>query len=152
MSIKKQTKNANTTPSHSQSENPFGAITTSLAKEILARHQEVLLDHGINTYELPRWLIMDDPHAAMLAAMDPRRKLFVVPITRFDITEDGTVRESAQELYQRFKSMVSAHEEDLAQLWRVAHSGRARRHARRARHPHVLGVWHAGTPGDQKGR
>ena len=56
-----------------------------LAKEILARHQEVLLDHGINTYELPRWLIMDDPHAAMLAAMDPRRKLFVVPITRFDM-------------------------------------------------------------------
>ena len=85
-----------------------------LAKEILARHQEVLLDHGINTYELPRWLIMDDPHAAMLAAMDPRRKFFVVPITSSDISENGTVRESAQELYQRFKDMVSAHEEDLA--------------------------------------
>lgn len=47
---------------------------------ILEGWQEYLLDHGINTYEIPRHLIDDDPKAAELALADVRRKNFFVPL------------------------------------------------------------------------
>ena len=35
-----------------------------LAKKILKGYHEYLLSHGVNTYEIPRWLIDDDPREA----------------------------------------------------------------------------------------
>ena len=51
-----------------------------LAKQILNGYQDFLLEHGVSTYEIPRWLIDDDPKAAELTMADPRRKNFTVPV------------------------------------------------------------------------
>ena len=50
------------------------------AERILEGWQEFLLDHGVTCYELPRFLIDNDPKAAELAAADTRRKAVAVPL------------------------------------------------------------------------
>ena len=52
------------------------------AERILEGWQEFLLDHGVSTYELPRYLIDNDPKAAALAVADTRRKAVAVPLFR----------------------------------------------------------------------
>ena len=59
------------------------------AEEILEGWTDFLLDHGVTTLELPRWLIDDDPKAAELAMADPRRKAFAVPLENTDILDQG---------------------------------------------------------------
>lgn len=49
------------------------------AERILEGWQEVLLDHGVSTYEIPRFMIDSDHKKAELALADTRRKAFVVP-------------------------------------------------------------------------
>ncbi len=50
------------------------------ANAIIEGWQEYLLDHGVMTYELPRYMIDEDPKAAELAMADIRRQYFFVPI------------------------------------------------------------------------
>ena len=50
------------------------------AERILEGWQEFLLDHGVTCYEMPRFLIDNDPKAAKLTAADPRRKAVAVPL------------------------------------------------------------------------
>lgn len=55
------------------------------ALELLRSYQEFLLEHGVNTFEIPRWLIDEDPKAAELTMADPRRKNFSVPVHGNDL-------------------------------------------------------------------
>ena len=50
------------------------------AERILEGWHEFLLDHGVTPYELPRFLLANDPKTAALAAADPRRKAVAVPL------------------------------------------------------------------------
>ena len=62
-----------------QGSNPASDADRIEAERILEGWQEVLLDHGVSTYELPRFMIDSDPKKAELAMADTRRKAFVVP-------------------------------------------------------------------------
>ena len=77
------------------------------AKRIVAGYQNCLLEHGVSTYEIPRWLIDDDPKAAELTMADPRRKVFTVPIHYGDLNSSGTdFKPSAQQVLQQYKDIV----------------------------------------------
>lgn len=75
------------------------------AKQILNGYQECLLDHGVSTYELPRWLMDDDPKAAELAMADPRRKVFTVP-ANIGHFHNGDFTSEAKEAIRKYKSIV----------------------------------------------
>ena len=62
------------------------------AERIIEGWQDFLLDHGVTTYELPRFLIDTDPKAAQLAAADPRRKAVEVPLYRSGTNVTATGR------------------------------------------------------------
>ncbi len=62
-----------------QGDNPASDADRIEAERILEGWQEVLLDHGVSTYEIPRFMIDSDPKKAELALADTRRKAFVVP-------------------------------------------------------------------------
>jgi len=49
------------------------------ALEIVSSYQDYLLDHGVTTYEIPRFLIDKDPYKAAMAMADVRRKMFMIP-------------------------------------------------------------------------
>ena len=59
------------------------------AKHILNGYQDCLLEHGVSTYEIPRWLMDDDPKAAELTMADPRRKVFEVPVHWGDLSDSS---------------------------------------------------------------
>ena len=68
------------------------------AKQILDGYQECLLEHGVSTFEIPRWKMADDPKAAELTMADPRRTVFAVPVNP-SVDFDGSVfSSSAQEM------------------------------------------------------
>lgn len=75
------------------------------AKQILDGYHECLLEHGVSTYEIPRWKMTDDPKAAELTMADPRRKVFAVPANRnhFNGTDFSA---SAQEVIANYKNLV----------------------------------------------
>ena len=75
------------------------------AKQILEGYQNCLLEHGVSTYELPRWLMDDDPKAAELTMADPRRKVFEVPVHWGDLS-DSSFNASAQSVIQQYKDVV----------------------------------------------
>jgi hypothetical protein len=75
------------------------------AKRILNGYQNCLLEHGVSTYELPRWLMEDDPKAAELAMADPRRKVFEVPVHWSDLN-GSSFNESAQSVINQYKDIV----------------------------------------------
>lgn len=75
------------------------------AKEILDGYQECLLEHGVSTYELPRWKMADDPKAAELTMADPRRKVFSVPVNRGHFG-NGDFTNAAKETIRQYKSIV----------------------------------------------
>ena len=75
------------------------------AKRILNGYQNCLLEHGVSTYELPRWLMQDDPKAAELAMADPRRKVFEVPVHWFDLN-GSSFNEWGQTVLQQYKDIV----------------------------------------------
>ncbi len=62
-----------------QGDNPASDADRIEAERILEGWQEVLLDHGVSTYEIPRFMIDSDPKKAELALADTRRKAFVIP-------------------------------------------------------------------------
>ena len=78
------------------------------AKRVLEGYQNCLLDHGVSTYEIPRWLMDDDTKAAELTMADPRRKMFTVPILYGDMQypahTDFTLE--AKQVLQQYKDIV----------------------------------------------
>ena len=76
-----------------------------LAKQILIGYQEFLLDHGISTFEIPRWLIDDDPKAAELTMADPRRKVFTVPVN-YGHMNGSVFNQTATNLIAQYKGLV----------------------------------------------
>lgn len=76
-----------------------------LAKQILIGYQEFLLDHGISTFEIPRWLIDDDPKAAELTMADPRRKVFTVPVN-YGHMNGSVFNQTATNLITQYKGLV----------------------------------------------
>ena len=75
------------------------------AKQILNGYQECLLEHGVSTYELPRWLMEEDPKAAELAMADPRRKVFEVPVHWGDLS-GSSFNEWGQSVLNQYKDIV----------------------------------------------
>lgn len=51
-----------------------------LAKEILSGWDDFLLEHGVNSYEIPAYVIDDDAKEAELLMADTRRSMFMVPV------------------------------------------------------------------------
>lgn len=51
-----------------------------LAKTILKSYDEFLLQHGINSYEIPAFYIEDDSKEAELMMADTRRSMFMIPV------------------------------------------------------------------------
>lgn len=77
------------------------------AKRILYGYQNCLLEHGVSTYEIPRWLMEDDPKSAELTMADPRRKVFTVPVLYGDLDNSGLdFNPSAQQVLLQYKDMV----------------------------------------------
>ena len=77
----------------------------ALAEEILEAWQEVLLQHGVSTYELPRFLMETDEKAAALTMADPRRKAFAVPLLNADVYQ-GAFNEQTEDTVLRYKDIV----------------------------------------------
>ena len=75
------------------------------AKKILDSYQECLLDHGVSTYEIPRWKLGDDRKAAELTMADPRRKVFTVPVNRGHFG-NGDFTQAAKETINQYKNIV----------------------------------------------
>ena len=75
------------------------------AKQILDGYHECLLEHGVSTYEIPRWKMADDPKAAELIMADPRRKVFSVPVYWFDLN-GSSFKPEAQAVITQYKDMV----------------------------------------------
>lgn len=77
------------------------------AKRILNGYQNCLLEHGVSTYEIPHWLMEDDPKSAELTMADPRRKVFTVPVLYGDLDNSGLdFNPSAQQVLLQYKDMV----------------------------------------------
>ncbi len=75
------------------------------AKKILDGYQECLLDHGVSTYEIPRWLMDDDSKAAELTMADLRRKVFTVPVHRGHFV-NGDFTDAAKKTISKYKRLV----------------------------------------------
>lgn len=75
------------------------------AKKILDGYQECLLEHGVSTYEIPRWKIDDDPKAAELTMADPRRNVFSIPAHRGHFY-NGDFLNNAIKTINQYKSIV----------------------------------------------
>ena len=75
------------------------------AKQVLNGYQECLLDHGVSTFEIPRWLLNDDRKAAELTMADPRRKVFTVPVNRGHFY-NGDFTAAAKETINKYRSIV----------------------------------------------
>lgn len=75
------------------------------AKQILDGYQECLLQHGVSTYEIPRWKLTDDPKAAELTMADPRRKVFNVPVYWYDFN-GSSFNSNAQAVITQYKDIV----------------------------------------------
>ena len=75
------------------------------AKRILDGYQDCLLEHGVSTYEIPRWLMDDDPKAAELTMADPRRKVFEVPVHWGDLN-GSSFNGWGQSVLQQYKDIV----------------------------------------------
>ena len=77
------------------------------AKRVLNGYQNCLLEHGVSTYEIPRWLMGDDPKAAELTMADPRRKVFTVPVLYGDLNNsDSDFKPEAQQVLNQYKDIV----------------------------------------------
>ena len=77
------------------------------AKRILDGYQNCLLEHGVSTYEIPRWLMEEDPKKAELAMADPRRKVFTVPILYGDLNASrDDFKQPAKQMLQQYKDIV----------------------------------------------
>lgn len=76
-----------------------------LAESILEGWQEFLLQHGVTTYEIPRFLIDTDPKAAELTMADPRRSVFAVPLLSLN-TYNGELTAAAKAKILQYKDLV----------------------------------------------
>lgn len=81
----------------------------ALAERILEGWQDFLLEHGISTYEIPRWLIETDEKKAKLTMADPRRKCFSVPILNYGVY-NGELNSAASEHILKYKELVYSSE------------------------------------------
>ena len=78
------------------------------AKQILDGYHECLLEHGVSTFEIPRWKMADDPKAAELIMADPRRRVFAVPVNPTDATyfNGSGFTPYAQEVIANYKNLA----------------------------------------------
>ena len=76
------------------------------AKQILDGYQECLLQHGVSTFEIPRWKMADDPKVAELTMADPRRTVFAVPVNPSVDFGGSVFSTSAQEMIANYKNLV----------------------------------------------
>ena len=76
------------------------------AKQILDGYQECLLEHGVSTYEIPRWKMADDLKAAELTMANPCRKVFAVPVNPGADFNGSAFTSSAQEVIANYKNLV----------------------------------------------
>ena len=76
-----------------------------VAKQILDGYQECLLEHGVSTYEIPRWKMADDPKAAEFTMADPLRKVFEVPVHSYDLS-GSSFNSNAQSVINQYKDIV----------------------------------------------
>lgn len=86
-----------------------GNVTESdlpAAKQILDGYQECLLEHGVCTFEIPRWKMADDSKAAELTMADSRRRVFAVPVNPGSDFNGSVFNSSAQEVIANYKSLV----------------------------------------------
>lgn len=77
------------------------------AEHILEGWQDFLLDHGVTTYEIPRFLIDSDPKAAELRMADVRRKAVMVPL----LTGDGVLTSAGEAKILQYKALIYANPE-----------------------------------------
>ena len=77
----------------------------ALAERILEGWQDFLLEHGISTYEIPRWLLETDEKKALLTMADTRRKCFSVPILDYG-TYNGELSPNASQHILNYKELV----------------------------------------------
>ena len=76
------------------------------AKQILDGYQECLLEHGVCTFEIPRWKMADDSKAAELTMADPRRRVFAVPVNPNTDFNGSVFNSSAQEVIRNYKNLA----------------------------------------------
>lgn len=74
------------------------------AEEILEGWDEFLLRHGVNSYELPRFMIDADPKKAQTAMADPRRSAFCVPL--LSGVSNGSFSENAEAKILQYKELA----------------------------------------------
>ncbi|MBR5427432.1 MAG: DUF4091 domain-containing protein [Clostridia bacterium] len=72
------------------------------AERILEGWQEFLLDHGVTTYEIPRFLIDSDRKAAQLAMADVRRKAVMIPL----LTNEGVLTSAGEAKILQYKDLI----------------------------------------------
>ena len=81
----------------------------ALAEAVLEGWDEVMLEHGVNSYELPRWLIDNDPKAAQLAMADVRRQYVGIPILSYSVS-NGSLTAAASEKIAQYRELVKGSE------------------------------------------
>ena len=76
-----------------------------LAKEILSGWDDFLLEHGVNSYEIPAYFIDDDAKTAELFMADTRRSMFMIPV------EGDYNSQSVAETITKYKNIVVGNSE-----------------------------------------
>ena len=78
----------------------------ALAEAVLEGWDEVMLEHGLNAYEIPRYLADNDPKAAQLAMADVRRHYVSVPILSYSLS-NGSLREAARNKLAQYRDLMA---------------------------------------------
>lgn len=78
----------------------------ALAEAVLEGWDEVMLEHGFNAYEIPRFLADSDPKAAQLAMADVRRHYVSVPILSYSLS-NGSLRETAAAKVAQYRDLMA---------------------------------------------
>ena len=76
------------------------------AERILEGWDEYLLDHGISSLELPRYMIDEDKKKAELAMADIRRKYYSIPLLDWQPTGSGSYNASTLSVINKYKSLI----------------------------------------------
>lgn len=76
-----------------------------LAEKILEEYDEMLLEHGVSSYEIPRFMIDADEKQALLTMSDPRRSVFTVPLVSSYVS-NGRLSQSEENIIRQYNSLV----------------------------------------------
>lgn len=78
----------------------------ALAEAVLEGWDELMLEHGFNAYEIPRYLADNDPKEAQLAMADVRRHYVSVPILSYSLS-NGSLRAAAAEKVAQYRDLMA---------------------------------------------